>query len=144
MKTIIILLIVLALAWYGFEHYNGGQGKTSPAAYTQPIEYSKCTAADGQVIYGEPPAGVECIKKESIKSAVTVVPAQKVSSENSGIGSKLDSKSSVSKRKYRCDGRTHCSQMSSCEEAEFFLGNCPGVEMDGDNDGVPCERQWCS
>jgi hypothetical protein len=43
----------------------------------------------------------------------------------------------------RCDGRTHCSQMSSCAEATWFLKNCPGVKMDGDNDGVPCESQWC-
>lgn len=44
---------------------------------------------------------------------------------------------------FKCDGRTHCSQMTSCEEAAFFLKNCPGVKMDGDNDGVPCEKQWC-
>jgi cold shock CspA family protein len=44
---------------------------------------------------------------------------------------------------YRCDGRIHCSQMSSCEEAKFFLKNCPGTKMDGDHDGVPCETQWC-
>jgi len=44
---------------------------------------------------------------------------------------------------FRCDGRTHCSQMTSCEEAEFFLRNCPGVKMDGEGDGVPCEKQWC-
>lgn len=45
---------------------------------------------------------------------------------------------------YRCDGRKHCSQMNSCAEAKFFLSNCPGVKMDGDNDGIPCEDQWCS
>jgi hypothetical protein len=44
----------------------------------------------------------------------------------------------------RCDGRTHCSQMTSCAEARFFLKNCPGTQMDGNNDGVPCERQWCT
>lgn len=44
---------------------------------------------------------------------------------------------------FRCDGRTHCSQMRSCEEARFFLENCPGVQMDGNRDGVPCEKQWC-
>ena len=44
---------------------------------------------------------------------------------------------------YRCDGRTHCSQMTSCEEARFFLDNCPGTAMDGDGDGIPCEKQWC-
>jgi predicted negative regulator of RcsB-dependent stress response len=44
---------------------------------------------------------------------------------------------------HKCDGRVHCSQMTSCEEATFFLRNCPGVKMDGNNDGVPCEMQWC-
>lgn len=45
---------------------------------------------------------------------------------------------------FACDGRTHCSQMTSCEEAKFFLRNCPGAQMDGNNDGVPCEQQWCT
>lgn len=43
----------------------------------------------------------------------------------------------------RCDGRTRCAQMRSCDEAKWFLAHCPGVEMDGNRDGVPCERQWC-
>jgi hypothetical protein len=47
-------------------------------------------------------------------------------------------------RSFRCDGRTHCSQMTSCAEAEFFLRNCPNVEMDGNQDGEPCEQQWCN
>ena len=42
-----------------------------------------------------------------------------------------------------CDGRLHCSQMNSCDEAVWFLRNCPGVRMDGNRDGVPCEQQWC-
>jgi cold shock CspA family protein len=45
---------------------------------------------------------------------------------------------------FRCDGRTHCSQMTSCAEATFFLRNCPNVKMDGNNDGIPCEQQWCN
>jgi hypothetical protein len=44
---------------------------------------------------------------------------------------------------FTCDGRTHCSQMTSCEEATYFINHCPGTEMDGNNDGVPCESQWC-
>lgn len=44
---------------------------------------------------------------------------------------------------YRCDGRTRCSQMTSCDEAKFFLRSCPGTQMDGDSDGIPCEQQWC-
>lgn len=43
---------------------------------------------------------------------------------------------------FKCDGRTHCSQMRSYDEAVFFLRNCPNTEMDGDNDGEPCERQF--
>jgi cold shock CspA family protein len=45
---------------------------------------------------------------------------------------------------FHCDGRTHCSQMTSCAEAEFFLNNCPNVKMDGNHDGEPCEQQWCN
>ncbi|MDD1650487.1 MAG: excalibur calcium-binding domain-containing protein [Methylococcaceae bacterium] len=26
----------------------------------------------------------------------------------------------------------------------YFLRNCPDVKLDGDNDGVPCEGQWCA
>jgi len=48
-----------------------------------------------------------------------------------------------STNKFRCDGRIYCSQMTSCAEATFFLRNCAGVKMDGDNDGIPCEQQWC-
>ncbi|MBS7456015.1 excalibur calcium-binding domain-containing protein [Coralloluteibacterium stylophorae] len=44
---------------------------------------------------------------------------------------------------YTCDGRRHCSQMRSCAEATYFIQHCPNTEMDGDGDGVPCERQWC-
>lgn len=45
---------------------------------------------------------------------------------------------------FRCDGRTRCSQMTSCEEATFFLRHCPNTTMDGDRDGIPCEQQWCN
>lgn len=44
---------------------------------------------------------------------------------------------------FRCDGRKYCSQMTSCAEAKYFLANCPGVKMDGDRDGIPCEDRWC-
>jgi hypothetical protein len=44
---------------------------------------------------------------------------------------------------FKCDGRVYCSEMTSCEEAMYFLHNCPGVKMDGEGDGIPCEKQWC-
>jgi len=49
----------------------------------------------------------------------------------------------VATSNFQCDGRTRCSEMSSCAEAEYFLSHCPAVKMDGDGDGIPCEEQWC-
>lgn len=46
--------------------------------------------------------------------------------------------------KYVCDGRQHCSQMRSCEEATWFIQHCPDTKMDGEGDGIPCEQQWCN
>ena len=45
---------------------------------------------------------------------------------------------------FSCDGRSMCSQMTSCQEATLFIQNCPGTQMDGNGDGVPCEQQWCT
>lgn len=45
--------------------------------------------------------------------------------------------------KFSCQGKKHCSEMTSCAEATFYIRNCPGTKMDGDHDGVPCEKQWC-
>lgn len=51
---------------------------------------------------------------------------------------------STAKPLFRCDGRTECTQMTSCEEAMFFLKHCPRTgELDQDKDGIPCEIQWC-
>ena len=44
---------------------------------------------------------------------------------------------------FSCDGRKHCSQMTSCAEATYFIQNCSNTKMDGNNDGIPCEKQWC-
>ncbi|MCP3128401.1 excalibur calcium-binding domain-containing protein [Shewanella sp. KJ2020] len=45
---------------------------------------------------------------------------------------------------FQCEtGKTHCSHMRSCAEATFYIQNCPNTQMDGNGDGIPCERQWC-
>ena len=46
--------------------------------------------------------------------------------------------------RFKCDGRTQCPQMTSCEEAKYFLAHCPNVQMDWNGDGEPCEQQWCN
>ncbi len=36
--------------------------------------------------------------------------------------------------------KTRCAQMTSCEEAKHYLTACGVQTLDGDKDGVPCER----
>lgn len=91
--TAMPLVIVIALAAYGYQQYQGYSARPD-------------VEADPDTLLGEE---APAVNSTSIK----------------------------------CDGRTQCSQMTSCAEAEYFLKNCPGVEMDGNNDGEPCEQQWC-
>lgn len=67
-----------------------------------------------------------------------------LSNRNSWTNDTVAPTAAVASSHYACDGRTMCSQMSSCEEARFFLRNCARTQMDGDGDGVPCERQLCN
>ena len=46
------------------------------------------------------------------------------------------------KEQFQCQGKIWCTEMSSPEEALFYLKNCPGTKMDGDYDGEPCEEQF--
>lgn len=38
-----------------------------------------------------------------------------------------------------CGAKTRCGQMTSCEEARFYLEQCGIRRLDGDGDGTPCE-----
>jgi hypothetical protein len=40
---------------------------------------------------------------------------------------------------FSCSIRKTCPQMTSCEEAYFYLNTCGDSARDGDKDGVPCE-----
>jgi hypothetical protein len=73
----------------------------------------------------------------------TKPPATAVDAQPASLSSTLPLSPPATASLFKCDGRTHCSQMSSCTEATFFLKNCPGTKMDGNNDGIPCEKQWC-
>jgi len=59
--------------------------------------------------------------------------------ESESTGTESEQRSSNNEQ-FKCDGRQHCSQMTSRAEAEFFIRNCPDTKMDGDNDGIPCEN----
>jgi hypothetical protein len=38
-----------------------------------------------------------------------------------------------------CGKKLHCSEMSSCEEAKYYLTQCGIKSLDSDGDGTPCE-----
>ena len=38
-----------------------------------------------------------------------------------------------------CGTKRYCREMTSCEEAKFYLRQCGRSTLDGDRDGVPCE-----
>ena len=39
----------------------------------------------------------------------------------------------------QCGSKRYCREMTSCEEAKFYLWQCGRSSLDGNNDGVPCE-----
>jgi len=46
--------------------------------------------------------------------------------------------------KFQCEAsKSSCTHMTSCAEAFFYQERCGIAVMDGDGDGIPCERQWC-
>lgn len=101
----------------------------------------KCKDDNGRVVFSDTACSakerefidVEALREEQLRRAP--IPAR----ASGGAVKSLQSR----QEKYHCDGRTRCSQMTSCEEATFFVNNCPDTKMDGNNDGIPCEKQWC-
>lgn len=41
---------------------------------------------------------------------------------------------------FQCGAKTYCREMNSCEEAMYHLNRCGLSRLDGDSDGVPCEK----
>lgn len=168
MRKLLLVLILTAAGWYGYPYIkqhegdlrarvsslssqirlpSTGAGESAGAASSM----EKCITRDGQVYYGAVPPEVVCEKREVVSGSLTVVPSAAMR-DGSGLPLQavIDSKNqqistpdALQERGFRCDGRTACSQMTSCEESRFFLENCPVTGMDADNNDIPCEQQWC-
>lgn len=41
---------------------------------------------------------------------------------------------------FTCGGKRYCREMTSCEEARFYLTQCGVSSLDGNYDGVPCAK----
>ncbi len=129
MKKFALITIILAISWYLYKQHGPIQLSFTDPSYKNS---TKCVTKDGRILYGDLPEGTVCAQKIPVEGALTVMPSH---------NSNRTTTSSVKTSSFKCDGRTYCSQMTSCEEATFFLRNCPNVKMDGNNDGVPCEKQ---
>ena len=113
MLKAILLVLILILAWYGNRQYQHKK-------FMQEVQ-AEITQENTEKIKETQPQPKVVTPVQPKK--VTVIPKKAVP-------------------KFHCDGRKHCSQMYSYEEAKFFSDHCPDTRMDGDNDGIPCERQF--
>ena len=135
MRSLLVTLLVLGLCLVGFiryrEHVRANRNAASfvirvePAAPTRSLE-ERAAAAQGTTL---PP--------QAARQSSRPDPQFTSHPSDERVGSAAAAES------YHCDGRSYCSQMHSCAEAKWFLQHCPGMNMDGEGDGVPCERQWC-
>lgn len=143
MKKFSLMIVITLLAWYGgSEFFNRQYGsELLHRLHLSDSEKLRCVTKDGKIVYGQIPAGTTCERIEEIKGSLSVIASEFADKGKSS--NQLPATPSKTSARFKCDGRTLCSQMNSCEEATFFLNNCPGVQMDGNNDGMPCERQWC-
>ncbi|WP_227689958.1 excalibur calcium-binding domain-containing protein [Psychrobacter cibarius] len=118
---IFVLLLVLALLGYKMlQPKNTTSNPIADVATDTPVD-AAFTSTDLDDI---PPTYVD---SDATSTSVSVVKPVLTSSASS----------------FTCDGRKHCSQMTSCAEATYFVQHCPNTKMDGNNDGIPCEQQWC-
>jgi len=111
-----------------------------------PIQMKKATTASGTMSRIVIILIVIAIGRFAIQAYhdVTNVPGQSSQVQPATIDNKTHDSPRASTQ-FSCEaGKTHCSHMRSCEEAIFYIKNCPDTQMDGNGDGVPCERQLCN
>ncbi|MBH2030083.1 MAG: cold shock domain-containing protein [Moraxellaceae bacterium] len=126
--TLTGLIIVVILAGLVFQKYQSYQQSQRIKAAQLIEEQKKIVIAQRQAL-GDLPEIKLSEKTEQVLD-VPSTPHHKMQAEQPV----------KAQAQFSCDGRKHCSQMHSREEAIFFLKNCPNTKMDGDSDGIPCEN----
>ena len=72
--------------------------------------------------------------------AVTVL-SSTMATAQSATGKQPDSRQQKSSSGgYQCGEKSNCKEMSSCQEARFYLEQCGRSKLDRDGDGIPCEN----
>jgi len=106
---------------------------------------NKCIV-NGTVTYQQGPCPSTQPRKEPTLEELNAAEKKKraaAASAATGARTQTTPAATAPSGRFSCDGRQYCSQMRSCDEARYFLANCPDPKMDGDGNGIPCEKQWC-
>lgn len=123
MKKILIVIVLLVLALVGYRVFQANQ---------TPMQATINDTSNSSTSNSSAPTSLTSKSDTERFDGISDIPMTYVETDGSNAASR-----------FRCDGRKHCSQMTSCAEATYFIQNCPDTKMDGNRDGVPCEQQWC-
>ncbi|WP_180124578.1 cold shock domain-containing protein [Acinetobacter sp. YH12097] len=135
----LIVIVVLAVAVYGkYQQYQ----EQKQLHLQQLMQENENIVKEQRKAQGDLPDRVLSEQGEKNLYGTASTQAQSVVRDTVLAHASSDSPRAAEKSQFSCDGRTHCSQMKSYEEAVYFLQHCPGTKMDGNNDGIPCERQF--
>lgn len=126
MKNTLIIIMLLVLAFVGYKVLQP-DSSTSNATIDVPTDTSTAINSSSIDFDDIPPTYVDSDSPTTSGAVVEPVFDKQPATPS-----------------FTCDGRQHCSQMTSCAEATYFSNNCPNTKMDGNHDGVPCEQQWCN
>lgn len=119
-------------------------GQAQPTRVASPVH--KCTDSNGEVTFQNTPCRPEEPGARPTAAQLNAERQKKLRQQAAAASSAQPAAplAAAPQGRFKCDGRTQCSQMKSCAEATYFLTNCPDAQMDGDKNGIPCERQWCN
>ena len=131
---LVIIVILAVLVYNKYQSYQvQKQQKLEGLMVEQQRIVAEQRAAQGDLAM----QGLSEQGRKNLENRGTEVPSQ-----SNPVNLKTPETASPSISQFKCDGREHCSQMRSYEEALFFIRNCPNTKMDGDGDGIPCESQF--
>ncbi|MGE8538343.1 MAG: cold shock domain-containing protein [Acinetobacter sp.] len=129
---LIIITLLIGLVYQKYQTYQAQkQQKLEQLVLEQQRIVTEQRAAQGDLsMQGLSEQGLKNLENRGIE----------LPSQSYMINPETSTTTSQPTSQFKCDGREHCSQMGSYEEALFFIRHCPNTKMDGDNDGEPCEN----
>ncbi len=106
----------------------------------RPRVHKNATAPKSKVVLMLAVIAIGAFGYQRLGLSTATAPSQHIPNKTAPSGSLLNSVFQDTNSQFSCDGRQHCSQMTSRAEAVYFINHCPSTKMDGDSDGIPCEN----